>query len=72
MHSFFSGVRLFDDHIWSTDAWEFLALIHKLESIDIYSNSWGPGDIGWEVEGPGPLASKALELGTSKVLYTDR
>ncbi|RMX47371.1 hypothetical protein pdam_00025333, partial [Pocillopora damicornis] len=58
-----AGVRLFDSGIWSTDAWQFLALKHKLGSIDIYSNSWGPGDIGWEVKGPGPLASKALERG---------
>ena len=72
LHSFLSGVRLFDSGMWSTDAWEFLALKHKLESFDIYSNSWGPGDIGWEVKGPGPLASKALERGITTVLYTDR
>nr|XP_058961346.1 neuroendocrine convertase 1-like [Pocillopora verrucosa] len=58
-------IRLFDSGIWSTDAQELSSLIHKLEYIDIYSNSWGPGNLGWEVKGPGPLASKALELGTT-------
>ncbi|XP_022786312.1 proprotein convertase subtilisin/kexin type 6-like [Stylophora pistillata] len=61
-----AGVRLFDNHIWSNDASESKALVHKLQSVDIYSNSWGPGDVGWEVKGPGPLTSKALEIGTSK------
>jgi len=49
--------------IKSTDATESLALLHKIEVIDIYSNSWGPGDMGWEVEGPGFLTSRTLELG---------
>ena len=35
--------------------------------IDIYSNSWGPGDIGWQVQGPGVLAGKAIEHGIQKV-----
>lgn len=35
--------------------------------IDIYSNSWGPGDMGWQVEGPGVLTSRAIELGIQKV-----
>ena len=35
--------------------------------IDIYSNSWGPGDIGWQVQGPGVLAGKAIERGIQKV-----
>ena len=54
----------------STDKSEALALVHKLDSIDIYSNSWGPGDMGWQVEGPGPLTSKALEHGIKEVSYT--
>ncbi|CAH3150856.1 unnamed protein product [Pocillopora meandrina] len=60
-----AGVRLFGSGVSSTDAQQLSSLIHKLEYIDIYSNSWGPGNIGWEVKGPGPLASKALELGTT-------
>lgn len=35
--------------------------------IDIYSNSWGPGDMGWQVEGPGPLLTEVLRQGTRMV-----
>ena len=68
-YSLVSGIRLFDDNIKSTDATESAALVHKLESIDIYSNSWGPGDMAWQIEGPGPLTSAALEKGIQKVFY---
>ena len=61
------GIRLFDQDIESTDAWESKALVHKLENIDIYSNSWGPGDMAWEVEGPGPLTTEAIKHGIEKV-----
>ncbi|KAJ7358833.1 hypothetical protein OS493_020668 [Desmophyllum pertusum] len=65
-----AGVRLFDDdiNVRSTDATESAALLHKIEMVDIYSNSWGPGEGGWEVEGPGVLTSRALRIGTEKVL----
>ena len=68
--SFSSGIRLFDDdiNVRSTDATESAALLHKIEMVDIYSNSWGPGEGGWEVEGPGVLTSRALRIGTEKVL----
>ncbi|XP_078381979.1 proprotein convertase subtilisin/kexin type 6-like isoform X2 [Oculina patagonica] len=61
-----AGIRLFDDDIKSTDATESKALIHEIDSIDIYSNSWGPGDMAWQVEGPGPLTTEALEFGIEK------
>ena len=64
-----AGIRIFDDDIKSTDATESEALVHKLESIDIYSNSWGPGDMAWQIEGPGPLTSAALEKGIREVFY---
>ena len=64
-----SGVRLFDDEIGvrSTDATESAALLHKIEMVDIYSNSWGPGDGGWQVAGPGVLTNQALQNGAKKV-----
>ena len=31
--------------------------------VDIFSSSWGPNDDGATVEGPGRLATKALERG---------
>ena len=58
---------MFDDDIKSTDATESAALVHKLENIDIYSNSWGPGDMAWQIEGPRPLTSAALEKGIKEV-----
>ena len=67
-----SGVRLFDDDIGvrSTDATESAALLDEIEMVDIYSNSWGPGDRGWKlVAGPGVLANQALKNGAKKVQF---
>ncbi len=36
-------------------------------AVQIMSASWGPNDDGQTVEGPGPLASKGLEYGITKV-----
>lgn len=63
----FLGLRIFNDRTKSTDSSEARALSYKSQLVDIYSNSWGPGDIGWEVEGPGPRLTKVLEDGTKKV-----
>ena len=67
----FSSVRhsFFDDVNEATDATESAALVHKLEIIGIYSNSWGPEDSAWIIEGPGPLTSAALEKGIKEVSY---
>jgi len=59
-----ASIRIYDDNIKSTDQLEARGLSHKKNLIDIYSNSWGPGDMGWQVEGPGPLLTKVLEQGT--------
>ena len=66
-----SGVRLFDDDIGvrSTDATESAALLDEIEMVDIYSNSWGPGDRDWQVAGPGVLANQALKNGAKKVHF---
>ncbi|CAH3171145.1 unnamed protein product [Porites lobata] len=61
-----AGLRIYDKDIRSTDATESGAFSHRTDVIDIYSNSWGPGDIGWQVQGPGVLASKAIEHGIQK------
>ncbi|CAH3023033.1 unnamed protein product [Porites evermanni] len=58
-----AGIRLFDDHVLSTDAGRASALYHEHDKIDIYSNSWGPGDTATEVEGPEILTGIAIELG---------
>ena len=35
--------------------------------VDVYSASWGPSDNGKTVEGPGKMASMALEKGIKEV-----
>ncbi|EDQ92062.1 uncharacterized protein MONBRDRAFT_14515, partial [Monosiga brevicollis MX1] len=55
------GVRMLDGAV--TDAVEAGSLGLNPGYIHIYSNSWGPNDDGRTLEGPGPLARKALENG---------
>ena len=61
------GIRIYSDKKRSTDETEANALSFKRNMIDVYSNSWGPGDMGFEVEGPGPKLKKVLEKGTRLV-----
>ena len=51
----------------ATDALEAKALSHERDYIDIYSNSWGPSDKGFEVVGPDKLTQSALKDGAEKV-----
>lgn len=51
----------------ATDDLECKAFSYERDYIDIYSNSWGPDDRGFKVDGPGPLAQRALESGAEKV-----
>ena len=50
----------------TTDTREGNALSHERQSIDIYSNSWGPSDNGRTVEAPGPLMMAAFENDVSQ------
>ncbi|XP_068699733.1 furin-like isoform X2 [Montipora foliosa] len=59
------GIRLFSDEK-ATDDLESRALVHANNHIDVYSNSWGPNDKGFEVVGPGQLTKKALQLGVEQ------
>ena len=43
------------------------ALGHNSSYIDIYSNSWGPSDDGFTIDGPGYLISLTLETGARNV-----
>ena len=67
--SFSKGIRIFDDRVRLTDARQAFALSHELDKIDIYSNSWGPGDTATEVEGPETLTQRAIERGIKQVMY---
>lgn len=60
------GIRLFFDEM-ATDALEAKALSYERDYIDIYSNSWGPDDKGFEVVGPDRLTQLALKDGAEKV-----
>ena len=50
-----------------TDSQEATALGHQHNYISIYSNSWGPGDLGFIVNGPGPLVSSTFSTGATNV-----
>lgn len=58
---FCSGVRLLDGEV--DDRIEGIALGYAYDKVDIYSASWGPNDDGKTVEGPGRLATEAIERG---------
>ena len=44
----------------TTDSQEAAAMSHKNDLIPIKSNSWGPADDGWTLEGPQPLTRAAF------------
>ena len=46
---------------------EASALSHARDTVDIYSNSWGPSDTGSVVFGPRTLTRLTLENGINKV-----
>ncbi|XP_023669764.1 proprotein convertase subtilisin/kexin type 6 [Paramormyrops kingsleyae] len=58
------GIRMLDGDV--TDVVEAKSLGIRPDYIDIYSASWGPDDDGKTVDGPGPLAKQAFELGIKK------
>ena len=51
----------------TTDMNEERSLTFQNSIVDIYSNSWGPFDSGYIVEGPGYLTKLALETGVNEV-----
>ncbi|XP_062405981.1 proprotein convertase subtilisin/kexin type 6 [Sardina pilchardus] len=58
------GIRMLDGDV--TDVVEAKSLGIRPDYIDIYSASWGPDDDGKTVDGPGPLARQAFEVGIKK------
>ena len=68
MYSFlWLGVRIFGENTPSTEQLEAKALSFQRDMIDVYSNSWGPGDSGWEFTRLGPRLKETLEKGTRLV-----
>ena len=62
-----SGILLLG--LEQTDISDAKALSHENDIIDIYSNSWGPPDDGFYVEGPLRLAKMTLEQGAREVSW---
>ena len=53
-----------------TDIAEARGLSYMSDVIDIYSNSWGPLDLGFTVDPPGPLAEMVFETEAKKASIT--
>eukprot|EP01135_Chromosphaera_perkinsii_P008187 Nk52_evm9s1178 gene=Nk52_evmTU9s1178 len=58
------GVKIIDGS--PDDRMESNAFSYGIDSVDIYSSSWGPNDDGKTVEGPLKLAQQALRYGVQK------
>lgn len=59
------GIKLLDGVV--NDRVESEALGYKSHLVDIYTASWGPADDGMSLEGPGKLATEAIENGITRV-----
>ena len=55
------------DLSYSTDIAEASLLGYNTDYIQVYSNSWGPVDNGFHVNGPGTWLTRALQTGVSEV-----
>ena len=53
----------------ATDLTEASALGYHDNHIQVYSNSWGPSDFGFEVDGPGGMTARTLQNGVAQVGY---
>ena len=62
---FCSGLKVKLDN--SHDLIEARALGFQSNSADIYSNSWGPSDNGFLVDGPGKLVEQTLSNAVKNV-----
>ncbi len=51
----------------ASDLTESHGLGHLNNYIKVYSNSWGPSDLGFTVEGPGRLTKQTLFNGATMV-----
>ncbi len=51
----------------SSDITEASALGYNDQHIDVYSNSWGPSDFGFFVDGPDTLVQRALQTAVEEV-----
>ena len=61
----FEGIRVNLDYLM--DITEAQALSYQDNYVQIYSNSWGPPDNGFLVQGPGYYSERILKEGVSQV-----
>ena len=66
-HGLFEGVRMLDGKVTDRSEAEAFMVGVKTNDAHVMSASWGPNDDGKTTEGPGLLASQALEEGVTKV-----
>ena len=71
MYVFFNSALKFDVSE-ATDAQEASALGYQNNYIDVYSNSWGPSDFGFVVDGPDTLVQNTLRTGVTEVRVLDQ
>lgn len=50
-----------------TDIQEATALSRHIDTVDVFTASWGPTDDGTKIDGPNRLAKEAFLRGTTKV-----
>lgn len=67
MHCSQSGVVLLSDSGYDTAVQEATALGYRSDYVNVYSNSWGPPDDGYYVEGPSPLVQSVLQSNVQQV-----
>ncbi|XP_052778133.1 furin-like protease kpc-1 [Mya arenaria] len=60
-----AAVRLLDSYIGATSSMKALAITHKLDYVDIYSNSWGPSDDGENISPLSNVLEEALKTGVT-------
>lgn len=63
--AYFVGLKF--DMSDSSDSVEASPLGYKNDLIQVYSNSWGPSDSGFLVDGPGPLLKQTFETAVRTV-----
>ena len=65
LYSFCSGIRILDKEL--TDALKAKGLGYRQDYVDIYSNSWGPKDNGFEVAEVGVMTEEVIRRGALEV-----
>ena len=71
-HFCFQGIQLTSSGIPEDSVLARAMVPFDGHGIDVFSCSWGPPDVGFKVQGPGPLTRRAFLNGVIKVTLTYR